>query len=188
MRNYILAFVLFIVLVLSKVVIANEYTVDANQIKQLLCNILKQKNISAYLKEMGTVEEDRESENKVSSRKTSTSYILKVRTETHLFVYRHRHSVFANDPSRNEHKESLAIVALNKKQIFKSKSEAKNWLAPFGATIYEDEGDICVGDDRYKDDDGEIFYRWNVSVNCESFCGVSVVWNRNNNHVDRFCR
>mgnify|MGYP001561204875 CR=1 FL=1 len=177
-KNYVLGFTLFIVLALPKVVIAEESTVDADQIKRLLCNILNQKNIPAYLKKMGTVEEDKVNE----EYKSFISYTLKVRTE--LYVLRHKYK--RSNYSQDMDKDSLAIRA--KKQIFKSKLEAKNWLAPLGTTITEDDDGICALDDRFKDDDGEIEYRWEVSINLPELDGVSVLWRRDAKHTDRFCR
>lgn len=183
MRNYVFAFIVFIVSLLPTIVIAEEYKGDADEIKQLLCTILNQKDIAPYIKTMGNVESERMKESKYN-----IHYTLKVETEIYRIAYSFDRSTdkdFGSD-------FFVFAIRLKSKPIFKSESDVKRWLSPFGKVIEEGTGDekyiLAFSDGFEVDNDGEKDYNWSVSVDSPDFSVVRVEWESGFKHTDRFCK
>lgn len=166
--------IIFLFLLLPKIVIAKEDTVDADEIRQLLCNILSQEDIPAFLEDMGTVEEETTREG------SSTFYKWRIKTEMYSIRYTRQYN-------RNNELRWQRIVVFCRKshtRFFQNKSEAKRWLTPYGAIVTDpDTADIkAIGDGILNDP------TWYVSV-ADDLLDVSVHWrNEGNRHAERFCK
>lgn len=179
MRNYVFAFIVFIVSLLPTIVIAKENGNLADEIKQLLCTILNQKDIPAYIKKMGKIEQE-----KMEEKKRYMRYSWKVNTEMYLIYYNFTREFNKEDMDLDYF--VFAIKPQNNKPIFQTKSDAKHWLAPFGTLIEDEECIMAV--DNVSEDDGETEYDWEVSIDIPDLDIVRVEWYRNSKHTDRFCR
>lgn len=173
-KNSWIVVIIFLFLLLPKSVIAKEYTVDADEIRQLLCNILSQEDIPSFLEEMGTVEEETTREGR------STFYKWRIKTEMYSIRYARQYDKY----NKLYGQKIMVFCRKSHTRFFQNKSEAKRWLAPYGTIVTDpDFDDIeAIGDGTL---DNKIWY---VSV-ADDLLSVSVHWkNEGNRHAERFCK